>query len=268
VSFDADIAVRELAEGVFEAVVHEHWFIARGPNGGFVAAVILRAMEEALGETSRSPRSLTIHYLRPPQAGPARIETSLERRGSSVATLSARMLQGERLVAIALGAFSPPWPGPGHSELEMPQVPPAAELSRLDDERFPEFMSNYDMRWAMGPRPFSAAAEALAGGWIRTAEPRPVDAAFVAAASDAFVPPIFATLERPAAAPTIDLTIHFRETLPLEGVAPEEHLLGRFRSRLARGGFFDEEGELWAPDGRLVAQSRQLALLIENRPGR
>ena len=267
-SFDEDIAVRALGDGVYEARVHEHWFIARGPNGGFVAAVILRAMQEALGETSRSPRSLTVHYLRPPEAGEARIETTLERRGSSVATLSARMLQGDRLVAIAIGAFSPPWPGPEHSEVEMPDVPPASELRPLEDDRFPEFMSNYDMRWAMGARPFSGAEEALAGGWIRTASPRQVDAAFVAAASDAFVPPIFATLERPAAAPTIDLTIHFRESLPLEGLAPEEHLLGRFRSRLARGGFFDEEGELWTPDGRLVAQSRQLALLIENRPGR
>jgi hypothetical protein len=39
-------------------------------------------------------------------------------------------------------------------------------------------------------------------------------------------------------------------------------LLGRFRSRLTRDGFFDEDGLLWAPDGTLVAQSRQLGLLI------
>jgi hypothetical protein len=39
-------------------------------------------------------------------------------------------------------------------------------------------------------------------------------------------------------------------------------LLGRFRSALARDGFFDEDGELWNPGGTLVAQSRQLALLI------
>jgi hypothetical protein len=42
-------------------------------------------------------------------------------------------------------------------------------------------------------------------------------------------------------------------------------LLGRFRNRLVRDGFFDEEGELWAPDGTLVAQSRQLGLLLEPR---
>ncbi|MGH2978605.1 MAG: acyl-CoA thioesterase, partial [Solirubrobacterales bacterium] len=54
------------------------------------------------------------------------------------------------------------------------------------------------------------------------------------------------------------LTVHFRAPLPL----PDGLLLGHFNTRLVRDGFFEEDGELWAPDGTLVAQSRQLALLI------
>jgi acyl-CoA thioesterase len=61
-----------------------------------------------------------------------------------------------------------------------------------------------------------------------------------------------------APAPTIDLTVHFRAPLPVaDGL-----LLGRFNNRLVRDGFFEEDGELWAADGTLVAQSRQLGLLI------
>ena len=59
-------------------------------------------------------------------------------------------------------------------------------------------------------------------------------------------------------APTIDLTVHFRVSLPLDDTL----LLGRFRNSLVRDGFFDEDGELWLGDGTLVAQSRQLGLLI------
>ena len=266
--FDADTAVRAVGEGVFEASVAPHWFIARGPNGGLVAALVLRAMQEALGETTRVARSLTVHYLRPPREGPTRIETTIERRGTSVATISARMLQDERPVALGIGAFSIPWPGPEYSGVQMPNVPPAESLRPLDDARFPEFMSNYDMRWALGPPPFSGATDAVAGGWVRTSAPRVADALFVAAAADSFPPPIFGTLSAPAAAPTIDLTVHFRDVLPPVGASPEEHVLAVFRTKLAHGGFFDEEGEIWSRDGRLLAQSRQHALLLQNRPGR
>jgi acyl-CoA thioesterase len=61
-----------------------------------------------------------------------------------------------------------------------------------------------------------------------------------------------------AAAPTIDLTIHFRSPLPAAGPL----LLGRFTNSYVRDGFFEEDGRLWSPDGTLVAQSRQLGLLL------
>jgi acyl-CoA thioesterase len=75
--------------------------------------------------------------------------------------------------------------------------------------------------------------------------------------SDAWFPAPWPRLRRLAPAPTIELTVHFRAPLPL----PDTLLLGRFRTALVRDGFFDEDGALWAPDGSLVARSRQLGLL-------
>ena len=46
-------------------------------------------------------------------------------------------------------------------------------------------------------------------------------------------------------------------------MAPSDHVLGRFSSRLAVAGVWEEDGELWSPDGELIAQSRQLALVRE-----
>jgi len=37
-------------------------------------------------------------------------------------------------------------------------------------------------------------------------------------------------------------------------------LLGRYRTRLARHGFLEEEAEIFSADGELLAQARQLAL--------
>jgi acyl-CoA thioesterase len=76
--------------------------------------------------------------------------------------------------------------------------------------------------------------------------------------ADAWFPAPWPRLRELAPAPTVDLTVHFRAPLPL----PDSLLLGRFRNRIVRDGFFEEDGEMWAPDGTLVAQSRQLGLLL------
>jgi hypothetical protein len=68
---------------------------------------------------------------------------------------------------------------------------------------------------------------------------------------------------QPNPAPTIDLTVHFRAALPrTPDPDPEELCLARMRGRLIHEGFFEEDGHIWAADGTLLAQSRQLAILL------
>jgi acyl-CoA thioesterase len=114
------------------------------------------------------------------------------------------------------------------------------------------------MQRRFGDPPFSRSDRGETGGWLGLREERPLDSLAVAVLADAWYPAPWPRLSELAPAPTIDLTIHFRSPLPANGPL----LLGRFRSRQVRDGFFDEDGELWSPDGTLVAQSRQLGLLI------
>ena len=103
----------------------------------------------------------------------------------------------------------------------------------------------------------------MSGGWIRLAEPRRVDALAVAAFADSFPPAIFSSAGPEAAlgsVPTIDLTVHFRAALPLPDARPEDFALCVFRTRTARDGFCEEDGEIWSARGELLAHSRQLAL--------
>jgi acyl-CoA thioesterase len=44
--------------------------------------------------------------------------------------------------------------------------------------------------------------------------------------------------------------------------ALDEPVLAVFRSHTSANGFFEEDGELWSRDGVLLAQSRQVALLL------
>lgn len=258
--FAQDTAVA--ADG--SCVITDHFNAPLGPNGGYIAAMVLRAMTAAVDDAERAPRSLTCHYLRPPQPGPARIDVTVERRGGSLTTVSARMVQDGEPKVLALGAFSKAFDSPLSWDLEAPQgVPRPEDLEPLPrHEALPNIARRLETRWAVGPMPFTGGEEARSGGWLRLVEDRvELDAPYAAFLTDAWLPASFSRLTRPAAVPTIDLTIHFRAPLPLGGTSPDDHALVLFVSRHAQHGFVEEDGEVWTADGRLVAISRQLAIL-------
>lgn len=263
--FDVATAVQPLGDGAYRARMDRGWWVLRGPNGGYVAAVLLRALAAEAGDHGRAPRSLTVHYAAPPEEGEALVEVRVERSGRSLSTLSARMTQDGRLLALALGAFSAAWPDRhDFAALRPPEAgapgegtPPPREADML-----PPVARRWEFRGTFGAPPFSGAEEAVVGGWLRLAQPRTADAYVVAAMTDAWFPAVFARLREPAALPTIDLTIHFRAPLPLEAAEPDGWTLARFSSAWGHEGFVEEDGELWSADGVLLAQSRQLALMI------
>jgi len=272
--FDRDTAVtlqaRDGARCSFSAEVSPDWRAGRGPHGGYLAAMLLRALTLAVDEEERSPRSLTIHYASAPEPGPVRIETVIERSGRSLSTLSARLEQGGALKALVLSAFSVPWSGPEISSLPMPEVEPPAPGRRagtIIEEGGPPFARLITLQPRFGGMPFSGAEQPLeTGGWLGLAEARPIDPLSLAFFADALIPVPFFKLPEPNPAPTIDLTVHFRGGLPpLAERDPEELCLARVRGGLIREGFFEEDTVMWSPDGRVLAHSRQLALLLPMR---
>jgi acyl-CoA thioesterase len=261
--FDADTAVEALGDGRFAAAMSERWWVGRGPNGGYVAAVILRAIQ-AMAAAERAPRSLTVHFLKAPRAGAVEVAVEVEREGSRVTFLSARLKQDGETCATALAVLSENWTDGGFAEVEMPEAGEPGELSPIDPtvEGRPNMLHNYRLRPALGEEAFSGGP-ARNGAWIRTREPRLLDAPLAATLLDTWFPAPFVRLDHPVPAPTIDYTVHFRSPLPPLGAGPEDAYLIAFRSKIARHGFFEEDGELWSADGTLLAQSRQLALLID-----
>jgi acyl-CoA thioesterase len=116
-----------------------------------------------------------------------------------------------------------------------------------------------EIRHALGPLPFSQGGEAVTGGWLRFTDPAPIDAHHLVQAADAWVPALFGVMGDHQGVPTVDLTVHLRRQ-PEPGY--DGWLAVRMRTRLAAEGFLEEDGEIWDASGRLLAQSRQLALLV------
>lgn len=275
--FDRDTAVRRIEDGtsgdaqargeaLFAADIAPGWRAGRGPHGGYLAAMLLRALIETIDDPSRTPRSLTIHYTRAPAPGPIEILTTIERQGRSLSTLSARMEQAGRTTALALAAFSVPWQAPGANELPMPELGPPDEERRSTPKLFkgaPEFTHHLAMQPRVGAIPFAGSGAPMRiGGWIGLPEERPVDALSLALFCDAWFPPSFIALDSPAISPTVDLTIHFRQAISECDCDPAALCLSVFDTRLLHDGLFEEDGVIWAADGTVLAQSRQLGIIM------
>ena len=263
-TFEAATAVEPLGDGRYRAAVEPGWKVTRGAHGGYLAAIILRALIDTAGDPERSVRSFTTHFLRAPGEGPIEVHTSVERRGRSMSSLSARTTQNGETVALSLAAFSSGRDAFSFDDSKMPEVgPPDAGFKvPTDGEGVPPFLKNFDMRWLIGGPPFSGADAAELGGWIRIEPPALGDAMVIACLLDAWAPAIFPKAAERVVCPTVDLTMHFRSPLPHPGATPETYYLGRFWSQKSGDGFFEEDGELYASDGTLLAQSRQLALVL------
>ncbi|HYF47151.1 MAG TPA: thioesterase family protein [Acidimicrobiales bacterium] len=260
--FATDTAVTPLGEGRWGATVDPAWRVER-PNGGYVAALVLRAVTAELDDPARRPRSMTIHYLRPPDDGPIEVAVTVERSGRRMSFLSARLLQHGRTLATALVAA-----GTEQStsftldDAPMPEVGAPEDCERLPDPPFPiPLRENFETRLAIGSPPFwdpGTSAEAVTGGWIRLRDPVPVDAEYLVQVADAWVPAAFGVTSERIGLPTVDLTVHLRH----QPVGEDPWLLVRFRTRVAAEGYLEEDGEIWDRSGRLLAQSRQLAALV------
>ena len=262
--FDLDTALERKDTSTFLGSAHPDWWVERGPNGGYLSALLLRALKATVDDPSRAIRSLTVHFVAPPADGALEITTAIERVGKSRVSASARLTQDGATMAVALAAFSASWASVEWAESSPPTVAPPDELDRVQriEGLTPPFFSLFDARAALGDLPFSGSDRALTGGWIRFVEPRPIDDLAIASLADVWMPSAFTRMKQPAPVPTIDLTVHFRARLPRSGTEPEDFHLVRFRSEVAAEGFFVEDGEIWGSDGSLVAQARQLAVLM------
>lgn len=289
-TFDRDTAVRELrrsesgeqpAQVEFAADISPDWRAGRGPHGGYIAAMLMRALIETVADPGRAPRSLTIHYARAPQPGPVSIVASIERTGRSLSTLSARMEQDGKLITLALAAFSVPWSAQEILELPLPDVAPADPVRQAGVPLFagaPPFTRHIVVQGRSGAVPFTGSEAPMEiGAWLGLAEPRAIDPISLAFFSDALFSPPFIRLSDPATTPTVDLTIHFRTALAPAattaaaaigdgdtpgGLPLHELCFARFRSGLVQDGFFEEDGVIWAADGTVLAQSRQLGIVM------
>jgi acyl-CoA thioesterase len=255
--FERDTAVEGRGDGIFECHISPDWWVVVGPNGGYLGAIVVRALSADPGLGARPLRSITLHYVGRPGEGPAEVHVEADRHGRSVSFMRARVVQDGRLMATAAAIFADERDGIDLDQVDAPAVAAPDETAELPESPDgPPFSHQFDYRPALGPPTFGGGDEALTGGWLRLRDERALDAAALVAFTDSWLPAVFATRTEPLAVPTLELTVHLRGRLPRE----HDWALGRYRTRLARHGFMEEDAEIFSREGELLAQGRQLAI--------
>jgi acyl-coenzyme A thioesterase PaaI-like protein len=274
--FDRGIAVTARADGEFDADLDGGWVVGGGVNGGYLLAVIGNAVRHVLEPTGHvDPFSVSAHYLTASVPGPATVQTRVVRQGGRFSTVAATLSQvvdgvaTPRISALATygdldrahDAATDAAAEALHLALPQPELPPREECLRSSDapeevkkiapllDRFGTLLDPASAMWAVG-RP---SRRGVIQGWFKLADDRPLDPIALLMVVDALPPTTF-DLGMPGWAPTLELTAHVRAK-PAPGWAVVRHA-----TRTVAGGLFEEDCDVWDSTGRLVAQSRQLAL--------
>lgn len=263
-AFDRDTATTSTGSGIYRIEVSPDWNIGPNPNGGYVLALLVDAMARESGDTHPDPLTVTAHYLRPTSAGgSAEIAVDLVRRGRRHTHLEATLTQEtERVRVLAVFGNLEEVSGQTVVRGAPPVLPPPDACAARGSVPGPvmegmTFVDRFDTRlsptvgWVRGEQ--SEVAEVC--GWTRFADGRDPDTRSLPLFADAMPPAVFA-LGPTGWVPTIELTVHVRAR-PAPG-----WLRARFETRFLVDGYLEEDGEIWDSEDKLVAQSRQLAMLL------
>lgn len=253
--------------GEFTADLNEHWTIGPKIHGGVMVALCAKAAREAYPAQDRGgahPMAVSANFLGAPDPGPVRLVTTVRKRGRRIGLVDVELVQGERScvqASVTLGdpgdhaaplasahavadLMTPDPPaglapiGPGHPGAEINHLARGCLIHPLVQESVPHGESPVFKFWV---RPRAGA----------------VDELFALMCGDISLPVSYAVGRR-GWAPTVQLTAYLR-ALPADGwlrVVCTATEIGQ--------DWFDEDHVVVDHAGRLVVQTRQLALL----PGR
>lgn len=257
--YEIDTASVPRGDGVRDLTLTNRWNTPLGkPNGGYILATMLRGLQGEMG--ADDPMVAAITYLSSPEPGPAELRTSTVRMGRRVQTGTASLWEGDRHVAAMTASFGPRGAGASAELGAPPQLPPPDRCADpLDVGVAPDgLFGRIDYRLASAPGWFEGrpSGDPTVELWQRLHGGRTVDFPALALLCDSFAPPVLELGEGFQQSMTVQLTVHLHR-LPRPG-----WIATRLTTRHVVNGFHEEDCELWDEDGHLVAQSRQLGILL------
>ena len=258
--FDGHLHLEPSGRAAYSVDLPDAWSALVGIHGGYLTALAVHATEVLVAD--RRVRTITTSFLRPARPGPAELRLTEPRRSRSISTVHVELHQdGRQLTASRLTSLTSLT---GHAGVDWRTCDPIP-LPPLDacvpiTPREPS--AHFDRAQALldpSSLPFTDGPRAMVRGYLRPLEPRPIDAAWLAMASDWFPPPAFVRVDPPVGGISVDLTTHVHHTLRDLG---DDWLTAEFEITTSAGGMATEHGRIVTIDGHLLAESFQTRWMV------
>ncbi|WP_145738615.1 thioesterase family protein [Saccharopolyspora dendranthemae] len=255
-SFAEATTVTALREGAYSTALDREWSIGNNPHGGYMMALLTKA---ALTTAERPhPLVVSAHFLRSPEIGEVELHAELIKRGRMFSTVRSSLVQGGKTcveATVSAGEITD-----AAHEWEAAPQPPIKPLEECDGHRPPVdggLLGHLDLR--LDPQSTAllrgdTAEDTEVRGWMQLTDGTDFDPLSLIVAVDMLPPTVFG-LGHSGWCPTVELTYQLR-ALPAPGP-----IAGYTRcDAVSTDGWFNEDADVYDSRGRLVAQSRQLAL--------
>ena len=254
--FDRDTRLRETAPSVYTGAISENWLINKNPNGGYLMAILARAMTDK--SEKKSTPILTANYISRCRPGEVQVRVEEISVSKQFSRYEARLFQDGAEKIRALGTFaheyndcainrnesSAPELSPRDVCIGMPPIPGYTVFDNLDLLLDPPYAG-----WLQGKLIETSENR----GWFRFRERRRHDIFSVLQIIDSMPPAAFASQGVTAWVPTIELSVSIRN------IPQTEWLRCKLRTRHITCGLLEADCEVWDETGTLAAISRQIA---------
>lgn len=249
-----------------------------GPNGGYLAAVALRAagMEAAI----KRPASISCHFISRAAFEPVRLDVRTLQKGRRAESFHVEMTQGERTVLQAIVRTSAAGPGHVHDYAVAPDVPGPDGLAPYHEIFADEGPPPFRFWLNFEGRPTAPVADVKGNlprdpvlrEWQKFVPTATFDDPFVDAGRyvlflDTFAWPAgsgpYRSPDPPEyVAPNLDVTAWFHRPAP-----ESEWILADHDAPISHGGMLWSQGRIWSQDRKLIASGGAQCLYVADRRG-
>ena len=252
--------------------VDASWTKGRSVFGGLTAALVLTHIEAQLEKTesltNRDLRTLNVHFCGAVTADEdCQFKYQVLSQGKSICQVQGQLIQDGQVKTQVVACFGMQ----RNSALKIDHVKSEPAIKTGEGMKFafikdvmPNFSQHIDLWINSKNFPFSGSPNKQVNGFMRLENPLPTfsDSAILALI-DAWPPAILSVLKKPAPGSTVTWNIEFIQ--PRSELKKDDYLYYQCDVVQADLGYGHSEAKIFHPNGELIALSRQLVVIYDQK---